>query len=88
MFGKILLTVAVILGAYSVIRARMRDDREAAATPPVRPATPLVPSGILKAVAMGLVVAMVAGSLLWLYLNYTAGREIVCLLYTSPSPRD
>jgi len=77
MFGKILLTLAVILGAYHVLRARMRRDRESASKPSSRPPMPLVPPGILKAIAYGLVVAMVAGSLLWLYLDYTAGREVV-----------
>ncbi|MCB2262657.1 MAG: hypothetical protein LGR52_06930 [Candidatus Thiosymbion ectosymbiont of Robbea hypermnestra] len=77
MFGKILLTIAVILGAYHVIRTRMRHDQESAPAPPARSSTPLVPPGLLKAIAYGLVVAMVAGSLLWLYLDYTAGREVV-----------
>ena len=77
MFGKILLTAAVILGAYVVIRARMQRGRESAAAPAVPPPEPLVPAGTLKAVAYGLVVAMVAGSLLWLYLDYEAGREVV-----------
>lgn len=76
MFGKILLTIAVILGAYHVIRARMRYDRESTANPS-SPPPPLVPPGILKAIAYGLVTAMVAGSLLWLYLDYQAGREVV-----------
>ncbi len=77
MLGKILLTVAVILGAYHVIRARLQHDREPAGAPPPRPLVPLVPPGILKAIAYGLVVAMVAGSLLWLYLDYQSGREVV-----------
>jgi len=75
MFGKILLTLAVILGAYYVIRARTQHDRKPATAPPLRP--PLVPPGILKGIAYGLVVAMVAGSLLWLYLDYQSGRELV-----------
>jgi multisubunit Na+/H+ antiporter MnhB subunit len=77
MFGKILLTAAVILGAYLVIRTRMQRSREAAAVPAAPAREPLVPAGTLKAVAYGLVVVMVAGSLLWLYLDYEAGREVV-----------
>lgn len=77
MFGKILLTAAVILGAYLAIRARMqRGPTEAAATPAPAP-EPLLPAGTAKAVSYGLVVVMVAGSLLWLYLDYEAGREVV-----------
>ena len=77
MFGKILLTVVVILGAYLVIRARLRHDREPVAAPPSRPLVPLIPSEILKTIAYGLVAVMVAGSLLWLYLDYQSGREVV-----------
>jgi len=75
MFGKIFLTLAVILGAYYAIRARTQYDRKPTTDPPLRP--PLVPPGILKGIAYGLVVAMVAGSLLWLYLDYQSGREVV-----------
>lgn len=77
MLGKILLTIAVILGAYYIIRARMGHDRKPDTTQASRPLVPLVPPGILKGIAYGLVVAMVAGSLLWLYLDYEAGREVV-----------
>ena len=77
MFGKILLTAAVILGAYLVIRTRMQRAREPVAAPSPRPPAPLVPRETIKAVAYGLVVVMVAGSLLWLYLDYQAGREVV-----------
>jgi hypothetical protein len=77
MFGKILLTAAVILGAYLAIRTRMQRGREVASVPSAAGREPLVPPGTLKAVAYGLVVVMVAGSLLWLYLDYEAGREVV-----------
>lgn len=77
MFGKIILTAAVVLGAYLAIRARMQRGREPVVDPSSPPREPLVPAGTLKAVAYGLVVVMVAGSLLWLYLDYEAGREVV-----------
>ncbi|WP_133512399.1 hypothetical protein [Candidatus Thiosymbion oneisti] len=77
MFGKILLTAAVILGAYYVIRARMQYDRKPTTAPPLRPLTQVVSPGILKVIAYGLVAVMVAGSLLWLYLDYQSGREVV-----------
>lgn len=76
MFAKILLTVAVILGAYLVIRARMQDGRPSAEPAgPSRP--PLLSRDIVRAVAYGLVAVMVAGSLLWLYLAWEEGREVV-----------
>jgi len=76
MFAKMLLTAVIVLGAYLVIRGRMQHSRE---TAPEAPAScePLLPRGALKAVAYGLVVTSVAGSLLWLYLDYEAGREVV-----------
>lgn len=78
MFGKTLLTAAVILAAYLVIRARIRRGREPALPPaPAAQLPPLVPAGVVKAIAYGLVVAMVAGSLLWIYLEYQTGREVV-----------
>jgi hypothetical protein len=77
MFGKILLTAIVILGAYLVIRTRMRRNREPAAVPRPGGREPLLPSGALKTLAYGLVTTMAAGSLLWLYLDYEAGREVV-----------
>jgi hypothetical protein len=77
MFGKILITAVVILGAYLAIRTRLRSDQESLATPPSRPREPFLPRGTLKAVAYGLMVTMVAGSLLWLYLDYETGREVV-----------
>lgn len=77
MLGKILLTAAVILGAYLVIRARMQRGREAPAPPPVPPRPSLVPVSAVRAIAYGLVAAMVAGSLLWLYQDWESGRGVV-----------
>jgi hypothetical protein len=77
MLGKILLTAMIILGAYLVIRARMQSAQDPTPVPPAPSRAALVPPSTLKAVAVGLVVAMVAGSLLWLYLDYKAGRQVV-----------
>jgi hypothetical protein len=76
MFGKILLTLAVILGAYLVIRTRIQRGREVAAAPPP-PREPLVPATTLKAVAYGLVAVMLGGSLYWVYLDWEAGQGLV-----------
>ena len=76
MLGKLLLTLAVIAGAYAVIRARMRAaDPNASRAAAPRP--PLVPPPLLRNLAFGLVVMMVTGSLLWLYLDWEARREVV-----------
>ena len=77
MFGKLLLTLAVILGAYLVIRTRIQRGRAVAAASPPPAREPLIPAAALRAVAYGLVVAMVAGSLLWLYLDWEAGASVV-----------
>lgn len=76
MFGKLLLTLAVILGAYAVIRARLRGGE---ASPRPSPSPPLVPPGAARAAAYGLVAVMVSGSLLWLYLDWQEGHEVVAV---------
>jgi len=75
MLGKILLTLAVILGAWLVIRQRMERARTPAPPPGAR--RPLLPPTFVRALAYGLVTVMAAGSLLWLYLDWEAGRGLV-----------
>ena len=79
MFAKILLTLTVILGAYFIIRARMQRGDEASLSPAPRPRNPLFPPGTARTLAYGLVSVMVAGSLMWLYLEWEQGREIVAV---------
>lgn len=88
MFGKILLTAAAILGAYLAIRARMQRGSVAASAPLARARDPLVSAGALKAAAYGLVAVMAAGSLLWLYLDYEAGQEVVTVLIVNANTGD
>jgi len=78
MFGKLLLTAAVLLGVYLALRTRRRRGREVA-EPPAPSREPGIPAEILKAVAYGLVVLMAVGSLLWLYLDWDAEREVVSI---------
>jgi len=77
MFAKILLTLVVILGAYAVIRARMRQDGGSESARSAPASMPLIPPGTVRAVSYGLIAVMVLGSLLWLYLDWEAGREVV-----------
>ncbi len=76
MFGKILLTIAVVVGAFLVIRWRMRRR-----TPPPGGATsPLSsPAGRRTArwVAYALLGLMLGGSALYLVFDWVAQREIV-----------
>ncbi|MGB8145827.1 MAG: hypothetical protein WCF05_11755 [Chromatiaceae bacterium] len=76
MFSKIFLTLAVILGIYWVIRARLRGGGP---TPGRQspPQPPLIPLARVRALAYGLLVATVTGSLLWLYWDWEAGRGVV-----------
>ena len=76
MFGKILLTLAVILGAYAVARARARPPLRRAPRPSDGRPFP-APPGPLRALAYGLVLVMVTGSLWWLYRDWEQGREII-----------
>jgi hypothetical protein len=78
MLGKILLTLAVVLGALYVIRTRMRDDRPAPETRS-RARPPLIPPQTTRAVAYGLVALMLGGSVFWLYLEWEARREVVAV---------
>ena len=74
MFAKIVLTLAVILGAYLIIRARLRLARGPL---PSRPRVPLIAPLYARMLAYGLLSAMVAGSLWWLYLDWEHNHQVV-----------
>ena len=76
MFSKIFLTLAVILGIYWAIRTRRRGGGP---SPGLQspPQAPLITLARVRTLAYGLLVAMVSGSLLWLYWGWEAGREVV-----------
>ena len=74
MFAKIVLTLAVILGAYLIIRARLRLVR--GPRPPM-PRPPLIAPLYARLLAYGLLSAMVAGSLWWLYLDWEHNHQVV-----------
>ncbi len=75
MFWKLLLTTAVILGAYLVIRARMERSRRPEPTAPA-PAPWLQP-GLVRAAAYGVLALMLGGTGLFLIRGWDEGREIL-----------
>jgi hypothetical protein len=75
MYGKIIITIVVLAIAWLVIRTRLRAGGRVA-PPPTRRA-PLVPPGVLQPLAYGLVSVMVAGTGLYLFQGWVAGREAV-----------
>ncbi|GAB0148859.1 MULTISPECIES: hypothetical protein [Marichromatium] len=70
MIGKLVLTLAVIAGAYLVVRARWRGDT----APGMRPG---LPSRALRWTAAGLVVVMLGASGFYLLHDWQRGREVV-----------
>lgn len=77
MFSKIFLTLAVILGIYWAIRTRWRRGGGQAPGSQTPPQPPLIPLARVRALAYGMLVTMVSGSLLWLYWSWEAGRGVI-----------
>lgn len=75
MIWKLLLTAAVVLGAYLVIRARILRAREARGVVQRRP--PLVPPGAVRIAAYALAVLMVAGSAFLLLRDWGSSGDLV-----------
>ena len=75
MFWKLLLTAAVILGAYLVIRARMRVPREGGRVPPER--VSVRPRGVARSLAYALIGVSLGGTGFYLLRSWDAGREIL-----------
>lgn len=77
MFGKLLVTLIALLGAYLLIRLRLRRGREMAASPRGRRDGSLLPAGAVQTISYGLVTVLVAGSLLWWYLDWQHAHALV-----------
>lgn len=77
MFWKLLLTAAVILGAYLVIRARMERERrpQARASAPA-PEYPISPR-LVRIAAYGVLALMLGGTGIYLLRGWDEGREIL-----------
>ncbi|MFZ0792048.1 MAG: hypothetical protein WAM94_20745 [Chromatiaceae bacterium] len=75
MFWKLLLTAAVILGAYLVIRGRMNRARR---PEPSAPASAYrLPAGFARTAAYAVLVLMLGGTGLYLIRGWDEGREIL-----------
>ena len=75
MIWKLLLMAAVLLGAYGVIRARIRADRVARGLEP--PRQPLFPPGAMRLTALLLAAIMVVGSALYLLQGWLHDQETI-----------
>ena len=75
MFWKLILTAAVILGAYLVIRARM--ERAGQAEPATTTTPSRLPPGLARTAAYGVLVLMIGGTGLYLMRGWDEGREIL-----------
>ena len=75
MIWKLLLTAAVLLGAYGVIRARIRAQRVAQGLEP--PRQPLFPPGTIRLTAALLVAVMVIGSAFYLLQDWLHDQETI-----------
>ncbi|MBK1719788.1 hypothetical protein [Thiocystis violacea] len=71
MIGKLLLTLAVLLGAYAVIRARFRAASGSESS------RPLVPIGAVRLVASILIAVMALGSSLYVFQVWRHDQERV-----------
>ncbi len=72
MFGKILVTAAVIAAVIMMVRVRRRGGAAG-------PASPRAPAarGLFRWLAAGVVAVMLCASVLYLYLDWRAASEIV-----------
>lgn len=75
MFWKLLLTAAVILGAYLVIRARMRAPRAAGRVVPER--VPVFARGFARTLAYALIGLSLGGTGFYLLRSWDGGREVL-----------
>jgi hypothetical protein len=75
MFWKLLLTAAVILGAYLVIRARMRAPRVAERAAPERLA--VLPRGFARTLSYALIGLSLGGTGFYLIRSWDGGREVL-----------
>ena len=80
MIGKLILTLVVVYVGWLVVRERLRE----AAGEPAKPSMRELPVGALRIGAYVLVGLMLAGSGLWLFLDWRMQRELVELQVVNP----
>jgi len=76
MFGKFFVTAAVILGAYLVIRTRMRRDPERGRAEETY-SPPILSAAALRNLGYGLLGLMLVGSALYLFLGWSSDQDLV-----------
>lgn len=80
MIGKLILTLVVVYVGWLVIRQRLREaDGERAPAP-----LPALPVRAMRIGAYAILALMLAGSGLWLALDWQARRELVELQVVNP----
>jgi len=86
MFGKILITAAVIYIAYLVVRARYQgsESRDDSAFPLTKAGRSFVPPGAIKMAAYSVVGVMVVGSALYLFQSWDRQHQIVDVQVVNP----
>lgn len=75
MLWKLLLTAAVVLGAYLALRARSRGLRGTAAGSPAR--LPLLPRGLGRGLGYALMGLVLGATAFYLIRDWSAGREVL-----------
>lgn len=75
MFWKLILTGAIILGAFLVIRARQERPRESAVC--ARVGRPILSPGLVRSLAFVLIGLVLGGTGLYLARSWHQGREVL-----------
>lgn len=89
MITKLLVTAAVVYFGYLVYRSRRREaDPEWAPERPARLPIPRIPARLLKTLAYGLLLLMLAGSGIYLYRDWSTANDVVELQVVNPYTGD
>ena len=84
MFGKIMITIVVLVMAWLVIRTRLQAGGRR--RPTAARGGPLIPAGVLRALAYGVVSVMVAGTALYLFQGWVRRARPSRCASSTPTP--